>query len=118
RVLDSVRGVATSRLWCVFGCGGDRDPTKRAPMGRAASERADAVVITNDNPRSEDPEAIAASVALGVTLPRVGFGDLSHGARGYVVELDRARAIEATIDAAGTGDVVLVAGKGHEDYQI
>ncbi len=122
RVLDSVRTVASaSRLWCVFGCGGDRDTTKRGPMGEAAASRADAVVVTSDNPRTEDPAAIAAPIEAAVAasgLPSAGWGALASGARGYVVELDRARAIDQTIQKAGKGDVVVVAGKGHEDYQI
>jgi UDP-N-acetylmuramoyl-L-alanyl-D-glutamate--2,6-diaminopimelate ligase len=121
RVLDGVRGVAAARLWCVFGCGGDRDATKRRPMGETAAKGADAVVITSDNPRSEEPAVIAVPVeegARGAGMLRVEFADLARGARGYVVELDRAKAIDETIRAAGKGDVVLVAGKGHEDYQI
>ncbi len=121
RVLDSVKAASAARLWCVFGCGGDRDATKRGPMGAAAGARADAVVVTSDNPRSEDPAAIAAPIEAAVTasgLGRASFEELGAGARGYVVELDRARAIARTIDAAAPGDVVLLAGKGHEDYQI
>jgi UDP-N-acetylmuramoyl-L-alanyl-D-glutamate--2,6-diaminopimelate ligase len=121
RVLDAVRRVANRRVWCVFGCGGDRDPTKRAPMGDAAARRADAVVITSDNPRSEDPAAIAAPIAravAGAGAPAVGFAELARGASGYVMELDRRRAIEGAILAASPGDVVVLAGKGHEDYQI
>jgi UDP-N-acetylmuramoyl-L-alanyl-D-glutamate--2,6-diaminopimelate ligase len=121
RVLDSVKSVAASRLWCVFGCGGDRDATKRGPMGEAAAVRADAVVITSDNPRTEEPAAIAAPIEAAVAasgLPRVTFAELGTGARGYTVELDRAAAIAQTIQAAAKGDVVVLAGKGHEDYQI
>jgi UDP-N-acetylmuramoyl-L-alanyl-D-glutamate--2,6-diaminopimelate ligase len=95
------------RLICVFGCGGDRDPTKRAPMGRAVAEWADIAVVTSDNPRSEDPRAIAQAIQPG----------LAH-ARAVVVELDRERAISGAIAGARSGDVVLVAGKGHETYQI
>jgi UDP-N-acetylmuramoyl-L-alanyl-D-glutamate--2,6-diaminopimelate ligase len=108
RALDAVRGVAAGRLWCVFGCGGDRDPTKRAPMGEAAGARADVAIVTNDNPRSEDPAAIARAVVLGVR--RAG--------KEPVVELDRRAAIAYAVSKAEAGDVVLVAGKGHEDYQI
>jgi UDP-N-acetylmuramoyl-L-alanyl-D-glutamate--2,6-diaminopimelate ligase len=109
RVLDAVREVAGSgRVWCVFGCGGDRDPTKRGPMGEAVARRADVAVVTNDNPRSEEPTAIADAVIRGVRA----------GGREPIVELDRRKAIEVAIRSASAGDVVLVAGKGHEDYQV
>jgi len=121
RALDAVRPFAHGRVLCVFGCGGDRDKTKRAPMGRAAAERADVVVVTNDNPRGEGPEAIAASILEGIEaagLPSVGEGGLRPAGRGFAVMLDRAAAIRAAVRAAGKGDVVLIAGKGHESYQI
>jgi UDP-N-acetylmuramoyl-L-alanyl-D-glutamate--2,6-diaminopimelate ligase len=108
RVLDALRPVTAGRLWCVFGCGGDRDPTKRGPMGRAAARRADAVVVTSDNPRSEDPAAIAASVVAGVR----GEGVEPR------IELDRRRAVDLAVTGAAPGDTVLIAGKGHEDYQV
>jgi UDP-N-acetylmuramoyl-L-alanyl-D-glutamate--2,6-diaminopimelate ligase len=121
RVLDSVRAVAGRRVWCLFGCGGDRDPTKRAPMGEAAARRADAVIITNDNPRSEDPAAIAAPIQEGARaagLRAIDLAAMARGDRGYIVELDRARAIETAVLEAMAGDVIVIAGKGHEDYQI
>jgi UDP-N-acetylmuramoyl-L-alanyl-D-glutamate--2,6-diaminopimelate ligase len=121
RALDAVRGAAAGgRVVCVFGCGGDRDPTKRHPMGEAVAARADVAVVTSDNPRTEDPAAIAAPVEEGVALglTRSTPQELAAGARGFLVELDRGRAIEAAIALAAPGDVVLVAGKGHEDYQI
>jgi UDP-N-acetylmuramoyl-L-alanyl-D-glutamate--2,6-diaminopimelate ligase len=108
RVLEAVRGVTLGRLWCVFGCGGDRDPTKRAPMGRAVALGADVAVVTNDNPRTEDPRVIAGAAAEGV---RAGGLD-------PIVELDRRAAIQYAVASAGPGDAVLIAGKGHEDYQI
>jgi UDP-N-acetylmuramoyl-L-alanyl-D-glutamate--2,6-diaminopimelate ligase len=108
RVLDAVRAVATGRVWCVFGCGGDRDPTKREPMGQAAGSRADVAIVTNDNPRSEDPSEIARAVAKGVR--RAG--------KEPVVELDRRAAIARAVSGAAAGDAVLIAGKGHEDYQL
>jgi UDP-N-acetylmuramoyl-L-alanyl-D-glutamate--2,6-diaminopimelate ligase len=95
------------RLICVFGCGGDRDPGKREPMGRAVARWADVAVVTTDNARSEDPAAIARAILPGLA-----------GAPSVVVELDRARAIESAIAGARAGDVVLIAGKGHETYQI
>ena len=108
RVLDAVRGIAGGRIWCVFGCGGDRDPTKRGPMGEAVGRRAEVAVVTSDNPRTEDPRGIAEAVAAGVR--RAG--------RDPVVELDRAKAIGFAVRSAAAGDAVLIAGKGHEDYQI
>jgi len=121
RVLASVRGFAKRRVWCVFGCGGDRDKAKRGPMGEAAARGADALVVTNDNPRTEDPAAIAAAVCDGVRATGTSeatLASLAGGAPGFVVELDRARAIDAAVRSASAGDVVVLAGKGHEDYQI
>ncbi len=104
-ILRSVR-PARGRLWCVFGCGGDRDPTKRGPMGAAVAQHADVAIVTNDNPRSEDPARIADAIVAGMAgaAPRV--------------ELDRRAAIALAIDEAAPGDVVVIAGKGHETYQI
>jgi len=105
--VDAARVVAGAhRVAVVFGCGGDRDPDKRRPMGEAAAA-ADLVVVTNDNPRSEDPAAIAAAAAEGV---RAAGGDPR-------VELDRRTAIAVAFDRAAPGDVVLIAGKGHESGQ-
>ncbi len=121
RSLDAVRAIARKRVLCVFGCGGDRDATKRAPMGKAAASRADVVIVTNDNPRGESPEKVAQPIVDGIgstDLPAVDAADLSHARRGYVVELDRARAIACAIMSAESGDVVLIAGKGHESYQL
>ena len=121
RVLDSVRAISRGRVWCVFGCGGDRDPTKRRPMGEAAGARADVAIVTNDNPRTESPAAIATAVVVGLRAAHLdgqGAASLAAGQRGFVVELDRSRAIEFAIGSASRGDVVLIAGKGHEDYQI
>ena len=95
-------------LICVFGCGGDRDPGKRPEMGRIAAERADRLVVTSDNPRGEEPAAIAAAIVEGIR-------DTGH--RSYTLELDRGVAIRGAVASAQAGDVVLVAGKGHEDYQ-
>ena len=107
--LQALRPLAQQRggrLWCVFGCGGDRDATKRPLMGSVAERNADGVVITSDNPRSEQPQAIIDQIVLG--LSRAG------AAR---VQPDRASAIAETISQAAPQDVILVAGKGHEDYQ-
>jgi UDP-N-acetylmuramoyl-L-alanyl-D-glutamate--2,6-diaminopimelate ligase len=103
-LLHTVRELASGRVICVFGCGGDRDREKRSQMGRIASELADIVIVTNDNPRSEDPQAIVDAI--------VG------GALGSVeIELDRARAIAHAVELAEDGDVVLIAGKGAEQGQ-
>ena len=109
RALDAVRPACTGRLWIVLGCGGDRDPSKRAPMGQLAAAGADIVVATSDNPRSEDPPTIVAQMLAGV-LPE-------HRTR--VIEIvDRAAAIAHAVTTAAPDDLVLIAGKGHEDYQI
>ncbi len=108
RALDAVRAVTRGRVWCVFGCGGDRDPTKRGPMGEAVARRADVSVVTSDNPRTEDPREIAATVAVAAR---------AAGAE-PVVELDRRKAIAFAVRSASEGDAILVAGKGHEDSQI
>jgi len=106
-VLAAARDVASGRVLVVFGCGGDRDRAKRPLMGAAATSEADLTVITSDNPRSEEPLSIIAEVEAGA---RTGGGQ-------YVVEPDRRAAIRAAIRAAGTGDVVVIAGKGHEQGQ-
>jgi UDP-N-acetylmuramoyl-L-alanyl-D-glutamate--2,6-diaminopimelate ligase len=106
-VLKALRVLGPKRLICVFGAGGDRDPGKRPQMGRVAEELADVVVVTSDNPRTEDPKAILADIQAGLS-----------GSRETHIEVDRGKAIELAIRAAGEDDVVLIAGKGHEDYQI
>ena len=109
KALLALKPMAQQRggqLWCVFGCGGDRDATKRPVMAAVAEKNADRVVVTSDNPRSEKPENIISQVLLG----------LSHH-ECVQVQGDRALAIAATIRSADSSDVVLVAGKGHEDYQ-
>ena len=105
RVLSRVRPFVRGRLICVFGCGGDRDRSKRAPMARAACRHGDLVIATSDNPRSEDPEAILADVAGGLSGT-------------HEVLVDRREAIRRAIALAGPDDAVVIAGKGHEDYQI
>jgi UDP-N-acetylmuramoyl-L-alanyl-D-glutamate--2,6-diaminopimelate ligase len=109
RTCDTARALAQSgRVIVVFGAGGERDSGKREPMGRAVGERADHALVTSDNPRREDPAAIARAVAAGCR----------RGGRAYVqIELDRRRAIALAIAAARAGDVVVVAGKGHERGQ-
>ncbi|MBO6940769.1 MAG: UDP-N-acetylmuramoyl-L-alanyl-D-glutamate--2,6-diaminopimelate ligase [Deltaproteobacteria bacterium] len=115
--LRAVRPITEGRLMVVFGCGGDRDPGKRPQMGRAAAEGADVVVVTSDNPRTEDPSAIVEAIVPGVEA--TGLARASADAdRGFVVEVDRERAIQIAVAAARPGDTLLIAGKGHEDYQI
>jgi UDP-N-acetylmuramoyl-L-alanyl-D-glutamate--2,6-diaminopimelate ligase len=101
-VLREARALSHGRVVCVFGAGGDRDREKRPLMGSVAAELADVVLVTSDNPRSEDPAAIAAEIA---------------SAHGLEIELDRRRAIERAIESARDGDVVVIAGKGHEQGQ-
>jgi UDP-N-acetylmuramoyl-L-alanyl-D-glutamate--2,6-diaminopimelate ligase len=105
--LVACRPFTKGRLICVFGCGGDRDRSKRPQMGAIAAQLADRVVVTSDNPRTEDPLSILNDVVAGISAGT----DL-------VVEVDRARAIALGIAAAEPCDLVLIAGKGHEDYQI
>ncbi len=104
-------GAAGGRLWAVFGAGGDRDQTKRALMGAAADRHADVLVLTSDNPRSEDPARIASDIAAGAVSRR----DADDGLH---VELDRSSAISYAVRNAQAGDVVVVAGKGHETAQV
>jgi UDP-N-acetylmuramoyl-L-alanyl-D-glutamate--2,6-diaminopimelate ligase len=108
-VLDALRHITGSSgsIIAVFGCGGDRDRAKRPMMGAAASRLADRLILTSDNPRSEDPESIIDEIMEGID-------DRSRVER----ISDRAMAIERALDGAGNGDIVLIAGKGHEDYQI
>ncbi len=108
-LLQAVREVTPGRILLVTGAGGDRDRTKRVPMGRAAGRGADLVALTADNPRSEDPERIMDQLAEGLR---------EAGKEPFVRDVDRRRAIEAVVRAAGAGDTVVLAGKGHETYQI
>lgn len=123
RVLATLQNLGRTRIVTVFGCGGDRDRGKRPLMGEIAARASDLVVVTSDNPRSEDPMAIIAEILPGVTkvmgpaLPSARAA-LAAGARGAVVEPDRRRAIRLAVAAARPGDTVLIAGKGHETYQL
>src|SRR5690606_34618454 len=109
RVLQACRALCSGQLWCVFGCGGDRDRGKPPLMGEVAASLADRVVITNDNPRTEAPELIAQDIQRGI-------GPASGGQA--LLVLDRRQAIEHALAEASPGDLVLIAGKGHETYQI
>ena len=109
KVLQAMRPMARARsgqLWCVLGCGGDRDASKRPVMAATAERNADKVIITSDNPRSEVPEAIIAQMVAGLSAPLRAQ-----------VQTDRASAIAQAVEQAGMHDVVVIAGKGHEDYQ-
>jgi UDP-N-acetylmuramoyl-L-alanyl-D-glutamate--2,6-diaminopimelate ligase len=122
RVLAIGRTLGPGRVFVVFGCGGDRDQGKRPLMGRAAAEGADVVVLTSDNPRSEDPHAILAAIEGGIAGTSCQRFDADRGVpegRGhYTVVEDRAAAIRLAVSAAGPDDTVLICGKGHETYQI
>ncbi|MFZ5815499.1 MAG: UDP-N-acetylmuramoyl-L-alanyl-D-glutamate--2,6-diaminopimelate ligase [Bacillota bacterium] len=110
-VLRTAQGFTRGRLICVFGCGGDRDRTKRPIMGRIAGELADITIITSDNPRSEEPGQIVKEIEAGLR-PALAPGHF------YEVVLDRAEAIRRAVEMAEPDDVILIAGKGHETYQI
>ncbi|MES1210558.1 MAG: UDP-N-acetylmuramoyl-L-alanyl-D-glutamate--2,6-diaminopimelate ligase, partial [Pseudomonadota bacterium] len=124
RPLAAGAAATPGRVVVVFGCGGDRDRGKRPLMGEIAGRDADLAVVTSDNPRSEDPAAIVGQIVEG--LRRTGGRELTadqlaaagQGGRGYHVEVDRRTAIRRAAAAARAGDVLLIAGKGHEDYQI
>ena len=107
KALRAARAHLTGKLLCVFGCGGERDAGKRPMMGAIAEEYADGVIVTDDNPRGEDGDAIVSAIVAGMREPTKAR-----------VERDRAAAIELAISQAAPGDAVLIAGKGHEDYQI
>jgi UDP-N-acetylmuramoyl-L-alanyl-D-glutamate--2,6-diaminopimelate ligase len=106
KALRTLRSHCRGSLWCVFGCGGDRDRGKRPEMGAVAERYADAVVVTSDNPRSEEPKAIIAEIVAGAVDP--------HSLN---VEADRQRAIASAVERAAESDMILIAGKGHENYQ-
>ncbi|HVA40362.1 MAG TPA: UDP-N-acetylmuramoyl-L-alanyl-D-glutamate--2,6-diaminopimelate ligase [Candidatus Binataceae bacterium] len=119
-VLRALRGLKPRRVVCVFGCGGDRDRGKRPLMGGIAGRMADLAILTSDNPRSEDPLAIIAEVEAGLTAAGLGriAPPAAGNAPGYLVEPDRRAAIALGLEVAAPGDIVLIAGKGHEDYQL
>lgn len=113
RLLSAAQALRTGRIITVFGCGGDRDRTKRPKMGRVAVQYSDMVVLTSDNPRTEDPASILSEVEVGVKDALIDRMQVQ-----YCMIADRRAAIEAAIREARAGDMVLIAGKGHEDYQI
>jgi len=109
RDIRTYKKVSNGKIWCVFGCGGDRDPGKRPIMGKIAATLADQVIITSDNPRTEDPVKIIHQIIKDLPTP------MSENIK---LEPDRKKAIEMALTLASSEDVVLIAGKGHEDYQI
>ncbi|HTN70746.1 MAG TPA: cyanophycin synthetase, partial [Methylomirabilota bacterium] len=134
KVLCAVRPLTSRKVVTVFGCGGDRDRGKRPLMGEIAARLSDLVVLTSDNPRTEDPLGIVAEIEAGVKktgLKKCRVSSVEFGIsepetrklkpeteRGYCVEADRREAIRIALQWARTGDLILIAGKGHEDYQI
>jgi UDP-N-acetylmuramoyl-L-alanyl-D-glutamate--2,6-diaminopimelate ligase len=109
RLLLAVRELTEKKIILVFGCGGDRDPGKRRPMGEIAGRLADIAIATSDNPRSESPEAILKEVEAGLA---------ASGATKYLKFVDRREAIRQAIELANPGTIVVIAGKGHESTQI
>ena len=108
KALNAVKGFTTGRVITLFGCGGDRDKTKRPKMGRTATDLSDIVIVTTDNPRTEDPEEIIKEILIGTV-----------GSKAQVVTVtDRTEAIKYALSIAQDGDTILLAGKGHETYQV
>jgi len=122
-VLSTLKSMAPGKIICIFGCGGDRDKQKRSPMGAIAGSFCDLAIITSDNPRTEDPLAIIHDITQGIR--KTANNPYSHAQlrsrpqeKGYTIEPDRKRAIKLGINASKPNDIVLIAGKGHETYQI
>jgi UDP-N-acetylmuramoyl-L-alanyl-D-glutamate--2,6-diaminopimelate ligase len=122
KIFKTLRPLVSGRLITVFGCGGDRDQGKRPEMGTVAGEHSDLVFITSDNPRTEDPAAIVQHIEKGIQ--KTGLKKIEPNAikrdveSGYLTELDRRKAIQGAVTIANQEDLILIAGKGHEDYQI
>jgi UDP-N-acetylmuramyl tripeptide synthase len=122
-VLQALKALGPKRLVCIFGCGGDRDKAKRPMMGEISGRLSDLTIVTSDNPRTEQPAAIIADILPGVKAAcsrEYRPENLRNGWRekGYLVEPDRRQAIRLGIEATRAGDIVVIAGKGHEAYQI
>ena len=111
-ILTTAREITTGKIIVVFGCGGDRDPMKRPIMGRIAAKYSDIAIVTSDNPRTEDPNSIVEQVVKGVKENAEKYNCK------YKVLVDRRSAIKEAIEIARVNDIVIIAGKGHEDYQI
>jgi UDP-N-acetylmuramoyl-L-alanyl-D-glutamate--2,6-diaminopimelate ligase len=123
KVLENLTAFKRERIITVFGCGGDRDRTKRPLMGKAAADLSDIAIVTSDNPRTEDPLDIISDIEKGIertSAAKLTPTEIVTGVdkKGYTIVPDRLSAIELAISVAGIGDIVLIAGKGHEDYQI
>lgn len=127
-VLATMKSISEKKLICVFGCGGDRDKTKRSMMGEVAGHFCDLVIITSDNPRTEDPLSIIDNIAKGVkkaSLQQIASLKIKNKngrplkqKKGYIIEPDRKKAIELSLSESAPGDTIVIAGKGHETYQI
>jgi len=124
-VLRAIRQLATGKIICIFGCGGDRDRTKRAIMGQVAARWSDTIIVTSDNPRTENPQHILNDIAKGIDacgITRLAPDQIKQRAdiegKAYTMEVDRRAAIALGINLADSHDTVLIAGKGHETYQI
>ncbi|MDO9516338.1 MAG: cyanophycin synthetase, partial [Syntrophales bacterium] len=122
KVLGTLSAFREKRIITVFGCGGDRDRTKRPGMGKIATELSDLAIITSDNPRTEDPLGIIDEIEGGIEAGSIRYApeDITGGfmVKGYTIVADRREAIALAVSVADDSDIVLVAGKGHEDYQI
>jgi UDP-N-acetylmuramoyl-L-alanyl-D-glutamate--2,6-diaminopimelate ligase len=123
RVLQNLSPFKKGRIITVFGCGGDRDRGKRPLMGKAATAWSDLAILTSDNPRTEDPLSIIGEIEKGMggnSMRKLLRGELKKNAnkKGYVVIPDRREAIETAVTLADNSDIILIAGKGHENYQI
>ncbi len=117
-LLETARPLAAGRLVTVFGCGGDRDRTKRPLMGAVAARLSDLVIVTSDNPRREDPEKIIDEIRRGIVMPADRIAPKGQKGTPSLAILDRREAIEKAVRDAKAGDLVLIAGKGHEKYQV
>ncbi len=122
-ILQTLSQMAPARIITVFGCGGDRDKTKRSPMGQIACQYSDIAIVTSDNPRTESPEAITADIIIGIQAR--GIKELTPdsvnsatASKGYILEVDRAKALEMAVRISRPQDIIVAAGKGHETYQI
>jgi UDP-N-acetylmuramoyl-L-alanyl-D-glutamate--2,6-diaminopimelate ligase len=107
KALAALRVHCSGNLWAIFGCGGDRDKGKRPMMAETAEQFADKIIISDDNPRSEDPAEIVKDMLVGLKNPQAAY-----------VEHDRYQAVKFALEQAGNNDIILLAGKGHEDYQV
>jgi len=118
RALEALRPVTSGRLITVFGCGGNRDRTKRPKMGEISARLSDFTIVTSDNPRDEEPQEIIKEIEAGIAGHKRFAPADTPAMKGYTVIPDRKEAIRKAVALAGNGDTILVAGKGHEDYQI